>query len=165
MRSQGFGVLIHQVRIGALRTSPSHRFIPGNKLALRVFVATIKYSAPGTPGNHFPAATQRTFDSQGNRHGGFAFRVFGAGQEFPEASHLNHHVGSAFGAFFVRLGIRINLNGTIRGFLKAFGALAFRILGASQKLSMPSPLHDHHLPAFLARDIAYLFNFGFFFAD
>src|SRR5271170_4653060 len=128
MRPQGLGIFINQERIGALGTGPIDRFVPGNELTIRIFIAPVKDTSTRTPRHHFPTATQGTGDLEGNRLGGLTFGVLRTGEELSETAHLDHHRAFALWAFLVRYGVHVHLDRPVGCFLQALGVLAFGIL-------------------------------------
>src|SRR5580698_5363882 len=93
MRPQGFKVFVDQIGIGALRTSPVDRFVPGDEFTIGIFIAAIENPPTGPARNHFSTATQGTFDPEGYGLSGFAFGIFGTSKELTETPHFDNHIG------------------------------------------------------------------------
>src|SRR5262249_29160781 len=91
-----------------------------------------------------------TGDADGNRLGGFAFRIAGASEKPAETAPLDHHRPTALFTFLVG-DLFLHHHDLPIDLLEVLGVLALRVTSAGQKATHLAPL-DHHRVAALFAD-------------
>src|SRR5262245_24650454 len=131
-----------------MRTSFGHGLVPEDRVAIRVLRTAVEdFSALRLLDQNLALASgPRTRHARSLALDEFAIRVARAGREFAEGAMPDGQLRSAFGAFL----FEHHRCGGHAGFGYLARGLAFRVAGASEKLSEAPALERHRLAALLA---------------